>query len=125
MENLALEGIKLLYGVVADKEANERLEDCRQQEFEGEELEGHHPQAKRAVSNLFAVVEQAARDNKEGWLCVKSHLPKSEMGRRVLLGYLHQNEWRWTLEEIAVFNVGQVECTLYTDGVLQFKRKVV
>ena len=125
MENLALEGIKLLYGVVADKEANEQLEDCRQQEFEGEELEGHHPQAKRVVSNLFAAVEEAARANKEGWLCVKSRLPKSEMGRRVLLGYLHQNEWRWTLEEIAVFNVGQVECTLYTDGVLQFKTKVV
>lgn len=125
MENLALEGIKLLYGVVADKEANERLEDCRQQEFGGEELEGRHPQAKRVVSNLFAVVEEAARANKEGWLCVKSHLPKSEMGRRVLLGYLHQNGWRWTLEETSTFNVGQVECTLYADGVLHFKRLVV
>ncbi|MYD09823.1 MAG: hypothetical protein F4X02_07235 [Chloroflexi bacterium] len=125
MENLALEGIKLLYGVVADKDANDRLEDCRKQEFAGEELEGHHPQAKRVVSSLFAVVEEAARANKEGWLCVKSHLPKSEINRRVLLGYLHQNEWRWTLEEIAVFHVGQVECTLYTDGVLQFKRLAV
>ena len=125
MENLAIEGIKLIYGVVADKDANERLEDCRQQEFEGEELEGHHPQAKRVVSALFAVVEEALRKNKEGWLCVKSLLPKSEMGRRVLLGYLHQNAWRWTLEEIAVFNVGQIECTLYTDGVLQFKRQAV
>lgn len=125
MENLAIGGLKLLYGVVADKEANERLEDCRQQEFEGEVLEGHHPQAKRVVGTLFAVVEEAARANKEGWLCVKSHLPKSEMGRRVLLGYLHQNGWRWTLEETATFNVGQVECTLYTDGVLHFKRLVV
>lgn len=125
MENLAIEGIKLLYGVVADKDANERLEDCRQQEFEGEELEGHHPQAKRVVANLFAVIEEAGRTNKEGWLCVKSHLPKSEMGRRVLLGYLHKNGWRWTLEETAVFNVGQIECTLYTDGVLHFRRLVV
>ncbi|MDE2950458.1 MAG: hypothetical protein OXT68_06800 [Chloroflexota bacterium] len=125
MENLAIEGIKLLYGVVADKEANERLEDCRQQTFAGEELEGHHPQAIRVVNNLFAVVEEAGRANKEGWLCVKSHLPKSEMSRRVLLGYLHRNEWRWTLEETAVFNVGQIECTLYTDGVLHFKRLVV
>ena len=125
MENLAIEGLKLLYGVVADKDANERLEDCRKQEFEGEDLEGHHPQAKRVVSALFAVVEEAARANKEGWLCVKSLLPKSEMGRRVLLGYLHQNSWRWTLEETAVFNVGQIECTLYTDGVLHFKRLVV
>ncbi len=125
MENIAIEGIKLLYGVVADKEANERLEDCRQQEFAGEELEGHHPQAKRVVGNLFAVIEEAGRANKEGWLCVKSHLPQSEMGRRVLLGYLHQNGWRWTLEETAVFNVGQIECTLYTDGVLHFKRLVV
>ncbi len=124
MENLALEGIKLLYGVVADKEANERLENCRGQEFAGDELEGHHPQAQRVVSTLFAVVEEAARANKEGWLCVKAQLPKSETGRRLLLGYLHKNEWRWVLEETAEFNVGQVECKLYSDGVLHFKRLV-
>ena len=105
VENLAIEGIR----VVADR--HERLEDCRQQEFSGEELAILKPN-----ELLYLLSSKKLRAQTRKALCPRD--PK----------WVAESCWAICIANGLIWKRStqcwQIEC-LYTDGVLKFTRQVV